>query len=304
MVLDNCVGVTGASGLLGRHVIAFFLKRNFKVIATSRKRPPFSHRNLIWTKLDLNKKINFNIISKIYNNVFCLIHIGAYVPHSGKKINSKYVKNTNIDSSLVLAKWSNFKNKHFIYASGASLYKEKFKKNIEDSKLLNSSDNIYINSKILSEKKIISLKKKGLKVTILRISSIFGWGINSEKLISKTVQKAKRGKTIFIFNLNQTKINLIHAKDVAEGIYKVVSKVKYGIYNLGHNKCVNFFNLTETIIKLLKTKSKIILKVDEKFSKSLNPLDVNILKARKNLKWQPRLSLKDGIKLMLKKKCY
>mgnify|MGYP001339691621 FL=1 len=170
--------------------------------------------------------------------------------------------------------------------------------------MLNSSDNIYINSKILSEKKIISLKKKGLKVTILRISSIFGWGINSEKLISKTVQKAKRGKTIFIFNLNQTKINLIHAKDVAEGIYKVVSKVKYGIYNLGHNKCVNFFNLTETIIKLLKTKSKIILKVDEKFSKSLNPLDVNILKARKNLKWQPRLSLKDGIKLMLKKKCY
>ena len=114
MVLNNCVGVTGASGLLGRHVIIFFIKRNFKVIATSRKKPPFSHRNLIWKKLDLNKKINFNIISKIYNNVFCLIHIGAYVPYSGKKINYKNAKNTNIDSSLVLAKWSNFKNKHFL----------------------------------------------------------------------------------------------------------------------------------------------------------------------------------------------
>jgi len=304
MVLNNCIGVTGASGLLGRHVIAFFLKKNFKVIATSRKRPALYHKNLIWRKLDLNEKINFNIVNKIYSNAFCLIHIGACVPYSGKKIIYKYVKSTNIDSSLVLAKWSNYENKHFIYTSGAALYKDKFKKNSESSKLLKFSENIYINSKIVSEKKIFNLKKKGLKLTVLRISSLYGWGLNSKKLISKIIQKAKKEKSIFIFNLNQTIVNLIHAKDVAEGIYTIANRLKYGIYNLGSNKCTNLFQLAKIIVKLLKSKSKIVLKEDKKFKKALNPLNVNIMKAKKNLKWKPKLSLEEGIKLTVKEKCY
>ena len=289
MVLNNCIGVTGASGLLGRHVIAFFLKKNFKVIATSRKRPALYHKNLIWRKLDLNEKINFNIVNKIYSNAFCLIHIGACVPYSGKKIIYKYVKSTNIDSSLVLAKWSNY---------------DKFKKNSESSKLLKFSENIYINSKIVSEKKIFNLKKKGLKLTVLRISSLYGWGLNSKKLISKIIQKAKKEKSIFIFNLNQTIVNLIHAKDVAEGIYTIANRLKYGIYNLGSNKCTNLFQLAKIIVKLLKSKSKIVLKEDKKFKKALNPLNVNIMKAKKNLKWKPKLSLEEGIKLTVKEKCY
>lgn len=303
MVLNNCIGVTGASGLLGRHVIAFFLEKNFKVIATSRKKPPLSHRNLIWKKLDLNKKINFNIISKIYKNVFCLIHIAAYVPLPGKKIIYKYASNTNIKSSIVLAKWSNFKKKHFVYASGAALYKDKIRKNSESSKLLRFSKNIYINSKIVSEKKILNLKRKGLKLTILRISSLYGWGISSKKIIGKIIQRVKRGKSIFIFNFDQSKINLIHAQDVARGIYNIVNKSKYGIYNLGQNKCTNFLELTRVIAKLFKSKSKIILK-EKKFEKNLNPLNVNIAKAKKNLKWRPKISLKNGIKLMVKERCY
>ena len=150
----------------------------------------------------------------------------------------------------------------------------------------------------------LSLKKKGLKLTVLRISSLYGWGLNSKKLIAKIIRKAKKGKSIFIFNLNQTIVNLIHAKDVSEGIYTIVNRLKYGIYNLGSNKCTNLLHLTETIVKLLKSKSKIVLREDKKFKKVLNPLNVNIMKAKKNLKWVPKLSLKDGIKLTVKEKCY
>jgi len=41
------IGLTGASGLLGKHVIFLLIKKNYKVIATSKKRPLIKHKNLI-----------------------------------------------------------------------------------------------------------------------------------------------------------------------------------------------------------------------------------------------------------------
>ena len=51
MVLDKeTIGVTGGSGLLGQHVIYFFLKKNFKIIALSRKNPKLNIKILIGFK--------------------------------------------------------------------------------------------------------------------------------------------------------------------------------------------------------------------------------------------------------------
>ena len=57
MVLTNKVGITGSSGLLGKHVINFFLKKGCKIISTSRKKNQiFSIKISFGKKLDLGKK--------------------------------------------------------------------------------------------------------------------------------------------------------------------------------------------------------------------------------------------------------
>ena len=85
MVLTNKVGITGSSGLLGKHVINFFLKKGCKIISTSRKKPNIFHKNFFWKKLDLGKRINEEKLEKIFKNINCLIHVRLMFQKSMKK---------------------------------------------------------------------------------------------------------------------------------------------------------------------------------------------------------------------------
>lgn len=303
MVLKNRVGITGSSGLLGKHVIKFFLKKNCKVIASSRQKPDIKHKNLVWKRIDLNKNLNDKKMEFFFKDISCLIHIGAYVPKISIKKKKMYINKVNIVSSLSLAAWSNKKKLHFIYISGAAIYK-KWIKNSEYSDVLKNSKNNYLFSKIKSEKKILDIFKNNRnKLTILRPSSIFGAGQDKSKLIPTYVKYLKQNKKITIYNFKKTKINLVHAKDVASAVYLSFKNQSFGIYNLGSKKCVNFLIISQLLKKILKSKSKIILKKSDLFKK-INPLNVNIEKIKKKLNWQPKINLKEGLEMTIKEKCF
>ena len=296
------IGLTGASGLLGKHVIFLLLKKNYKVIATSKKKPSINHKNLIWKKMDLSKNLENSTLKKIYEKVICLIHIGAFVPHAGEKVGLKQINQINVISSLKLASWSKKNNKHFIFISGAVLYKNQNSKNKEISPIIKNSENSYINSKILAERKLSFLNKNKFKLTVLRVSSLYGFGIKKKKLISNLIRKISTDKNISIYNNNKTEVNFIHAKDVSEAILNCIKYKKFGIFNIGGNKTLDFFEIANIIKKEKYSKSKIFLK-KSKSSKTLNRLDVNIKKSKKILNWKPKIEFKKGLKMMIKKQC-
>ena len=199
MVLGSKVGITGSSGLLGGHVASYFLRKKYKVFASSKNRPKIKHKNFFWKKLDLSKKILHEKLDQAYKDINCLIHIGAYVPKSQNKVKKNILNKINVDASLSLAKWSKKNNIHFIYISGSIIYKLD-RKNSEDALILKNSENIYINSKIKCEKKIIRLFKKNKKgLTILRPSSIYGTGMYKGKLIPKLINLIKKKKKYSYF---------------------------------------------------------------------------------------------------------
>ncbi len=296
------IGLTGASGLLGKHVIFLLLKKNYKVIATSKKRPLIKHKNLIWKRMDLSKKLDNSKLKKIYENVICLIHIGAFVPAPGQKKKLQQINQINVISSLKLASWSKENNKHFIFISGSILYKKQNFKNKENSPILKKSENLYVNSKILSERKLSYLNKNEFKITVLRISSLYGFGINKKKIIPNLIRKISLGKNITIYNNNETEVNFIHAKDASEAILKCIEYKKFGIFNIGGKKTLNFFKIANMIKKEKHSKSKIFLKKD-KFNRTLNKLDVNIKKSKKILNWHPKIEFKKGLQMVINKQC-
>tara|TARA_Y100001970_G_C14103937_1_gene787024 strand:+ start:42 stop:959 length:918 start_codon:yes stop_codon:yes gene_type:complete len=304
MVLDKeIIGVTGGSGLLGRHVIYFFLKKNYKILTLSRKNPRIKHKNLDWIKIDLSNKLSYQKLDKIFKKLKCLIHIAAFVPDGKNSRKKRDINKINIHSSVNLAKWSKINNKHFIYISGAVIYSNQNKKNSEKSKLKNKSNNSYINSKILSEKAIFKLKDKNFKLTILRPTSIYGYGMKPNKIVSLLIDKIKKNQDVQIFNYLNTRVNFIHAADIATGIFKSFNYKSYGIFNLGQKNCVHFYDIASVVKKLINSRSKILLKRDKKFSKILNPMNVKITLARKRLSWRPKISLKKGLKMQMNRKC-
>lgn len=299
MVLGPKVGITGSSGLLGGHVASYFLRKKYKVLASSKKRPKIKHKNFFWKKLDLSKKILHEKLDRAYKDINCLIHIGAYVPKSQSTVKKNILNKINVDASLSLAKWSKKNNIHFIYISGSIIYKLE-KKNSEDDLILKNSENIYINSKIQCEKKIIRLFKKNKKcLTILRPSSIYGTGMDKSKLIPKLINLIKKNKNIVIFNNQKTNVNFIHAKDVASAVFLSFKMKKTGIFNIGSVSCNDFFSLAKILVKILKSKSKISLKI-KKNVKLLKSLDVKINKAKATLRWSPSVTMSKGLKMTVR----
>ena len=99
MVLDKeTIGVTGGSGLLGRHVIYFFLKKNFKIIALSRKNPKIKHKNLDWIQIDLSNKLSYQKLDDIFKKLKCLIHIAAFVPDDSS-VEATSIANSSFDAN-------------------------------------------------------------------------------------------------------------------------------------------------------------------------------------------------------------
>ena len=302
MVLTPKIGITGSSGMLGKHVVNYLLKKKYQIIGTSRTNPNIINKNFLFKKLDLNEKKFHNKFKILFKNVVCLIHIGAYVPNSNfKKIKFNYVNKVNTERTIQLAKWSKKNNIHFIFVSGSAIY-EKDKRNDEKSKILNYSKNLYLNSKIISEKRIHKLwANRKFNCTIFRPSSIYGAGIGKSKIISKYLKLLKNNKKLKIYDYKKTAVNFIHAKDVAHAIYLCLILKKKGIFNLGSKSCIDFYKLTKTLKKITKSKSKISL-IKSKNPKKLKSLDVNIYKSIKVLNWWPKINLEKGLKMIVDKK--
>ena len=302
MVLTSKIGITGSSGMLGKHVVNYLLSKQYQIVGTSRTNPKIVKENFSWKKLDLSEKKFQPKFNQYFKNINCLIHIGAYVPRRNeKKIKSNYINKVNTEATIQLAKWSKKNNVHFIFISGSAIYSKDIKNN-EKSKILSFLKNFYLNSKIISEKRIrkLSLNQK-FKYTILRPSSIYGTGMDKNKIIPKYLKLLKYNRRLTIYDYEKTLVNFIHAKDIAHAIYLCLNLKKKGIFNLGSKSCRDFYYLIKNFKKITKSKSKIHLK-KSKIPKKIKTLDVNINKSMRELNWSPKISLKKGLKMIVDKK--
>ena len=291
MVL-NKVSLTGASSMLGLHLINKLIKNNYKILALSRTRPKIKHKNLIYKKFDIKKKYTQEKFESFFNNSSIIIHAGCtsnYKKEKNKK--NAFLANLNVTRKIGLLANSN--EKKLIFISGAIIYKNQKNKNNENSIQKRNTKDYYVKSKIISEKLLLKLKKRGLNLLILRPSSIYGFGQKKNKIITKLVSRAKKKKILELYDLDSS-INLIHAADVANFIIKSIkSKKAKGIFNLG-NKLVNYRYIANELKKIFKC--KIISKKTKLINrKNTQTLDVSSKKSNLILNWRAKINLNRGL---------
>lgn len=299
------IGITGCSGMLGRHLINFFLKKkNFNLVCVSRRKVKIKNKRFKWKKLNLSLIKNENKFKKLFKNVSVIIHAGSAVPSKNIKLVKNDYLNTNIRSSKKLISFAKKNNIHLIFISGAIIYGNTLKKVKENIKINNSKVLNYENSKRIIDLHLLSMiNKYKCKFTILRPSSIYGKGLKDDKIIIQLINKIKSGKKIMLKSPFE-KINFIHANDVANATFISLIKKKYGVFNIGSKKSYsikdiakicNNFATKKVIIKVNKSRNKLMFKT--RFNISIN-------RAIKNLGWKPKISMIQGIRLIFKNKYY
>tara|TARA_B100000963_G_scaffold271596_1_gene239761 strand:- start:2995 stop:3615 length:621 start_codon:yes stop_codon:yes gene_type:complete len=164
----------------------------------------------------------------------------------------------------------------------------------------------YAASKAASDHLVSSyIRTYNLPAIITNCSNNYGPRQHPEKFIPKIIYNILNNKPIPIYGKGKNSREWLYVKDHCEALFKIFQKGKVGqFYNIGSNKNVINKDLCKEIIKLTKEFINVGKKVKINFVKDRPGHDVryalNSNKIKKEIKWSPKTSFKDGLKLTIK----
>ncbi len=295
MVLNN-LALTGSSGMLGSHIRECIENNdNVTLIPISRT----SSKNILksWDQTEWKSNEYFD---DIFEDTKVIIHAGAMVDSRGNA-DTKKIYDANVRSCLNIGNWAIERDVAIIYISGAIVYEDTFKlKQKESSKKgWHGYGGFYGFSKLLAEDIFLRLADKGLKLSILRPTSIYGKGMPKDSIISSFLSKASNGEIIKIKEPVDEKVDLIHASDVANAVELIIKQEEWGIFNLSSGNPVSIQEIAESCISLNAGESEIkICGKSNQNSSNLIRYSLDNTYAEKTLNWSPKIDLLSGLKLM------
>ena len=296
--------ITGGAGFLGSHVADYLIKKGHKVYIID----DFStgHKNNIKHQL---KNKNFNLIKNdilnLSTNLACLKNcdyvfhfagLGDIVPSISHP--EKYFK-VNVHGTLKILEILRYnkKLKKFVYAASSSCY------GIPKKTPTNELDPIkpmypYAFSKYIGEQLIDHYSKVyKLNYISLRLFNVYGTRSRTNSAYGAALgvflkQKLENKPFTIVGDGNQ-KRDFIFIKDVCEAFAKsLFSNLQNETFNLGYGKPES----VNKMIKIIGGKKVFIPKRPGEPSIT----HANIKKIKLILKWKPKVSLEDGLNIVLK----
>jgi nucleoside-diphosphate-sugar epimerase len=242
------IGITGATGFVGSHLIRHFAAKGHQVIAYGRNENPPQLLNKYAHYISWNLD-NYVIPQKFKGDVF--IHAAGFVDFWGSY---KDMYKTNVEgtvNALEVAKNA----KHFIYISTASVYDsftDKYKVAEEiDYPIIHANN--YAKTKTEAEKVIIQHQNKFEKVTIVRPHAIYGPG--DRTLIPRILSSLTYNKAIVIGS-GKNMISITHVGNICYGLSLIINSKIHGlkIYNLTDSEALSINDIYNCLFDIFNMK--------------------------------------------------
>jgi UDP-glucose 4-epimerase len=291
MVLTT-VAVTGASGMLGRHIVFRLQEVGFDVVCFSSK----TNNLNTWKYWDLNHWKSIEEFDKLLSCIDVVVHAGAIVPNTSDAHSKSELFDVNIVATLNISQWCRKRKVPLIFISGAIVYIDPYKKDIKENSLrgLNDLGDIYGLSKLLAENILFKEENAGLTLSIIRPSSIYGYGINADKLVCSFLDTASKGCKIKICEPTSDSIDFIHAKDVSSVIEKIITKKAWGTFNVSSGISVSIKELAEQCV-LATGHGSIVITSEKEYRIPHARFNINSDRAKKVLGWSPQVNISQGL---------
>lgn len=134
-------------------------------------------------------------------------------------------------------------------------------------------------------------------IRIIRIFNTYGprMLINDGRVVSNFVVQALRGEDITVYGDGQQTRSFCYVDDLVRGIIAMMDCEGFnGPVNLGNPGEFTMIELAELVIELTGSKSKIVHKPLPKDDPTRRKPNIEL--AKEKLGWEPRVSLRDGLK--------
>jgi nucleoside-diphosphate-sugar epimerase len=249
--------VTGAAGLVGRHVTDLLRSRGVQVVAHARRAGP----GIDWAA-DLADPQTF--LDPMRFDVAAVVHCAAAIPARSDRFDrDNTMASATLASSLSTAK----SLKRIVHLSSVAVYQRPAVGRWvigEDAATIDGDgrDGSYAASKRAAERSLdaVGRDKPGVAITHLRASSIYGPGMVRTTLLPVLVARALRNEPLLLHGPRPYLQNFLHVADVVELAVALVQDDDRGpgIVNAFSDDTYELAALAELIRTKLGSSSQII----------------------------------------------
>jgi UDP-glucose 4-epimerase len=294
--------VTGGAGFIGSNLVDRLVEEGHKVIVidnfVSGKKDNLSHHSkknvkIIKSDISNNKKLYKHF--KGVNYVFHLAGLAEIVPSIENP--RKYFINNTLGTLNILEAAKQVKIKKFIYAASSSCYGTPKKIPTKETDKIDTK-HPYAFTKFLGEEAVIKYANFFRMPNIsCRFFNVYGPRLNRTSqygaVFSNFLTQKKRQKPLTIVGNGRQTRDFIHVDDLTNAfVILAKSNLKNKIYNLGSGKETSINKIASTI-----GGKKIFI---SKRPGDPNRSCANISKIKKDIHWQPKISINEGIRRLFK----
>jgi|TARA_X000001036_G_scaffold80920_1_gene72772 GDP-D-mannose 3', 5'-epimerase len=308
--------VLGAGGFIGSHMVSRLKLEGFYVIGVDVKYPEFSKTEADdFEIIDLTDQAKFENFLKTNNNAVEIYQYAADMGGAGFIFTGENDADIMHNSSLIninllrgVTKYFNIEKVKIFYSSSACIYPEEIQQMTENVSLKETDaypanpDSEYGWEKLFSERLYLSYQKNyKMNTRIARFHNIYGpqgtWKGGREKVpaaVCRKVAEARNGENIEIWGDGEQARSFLYIEDCIEATRRLMESQVNTPINIGSEEMVTINQLVK-IVAENANKKILVNHID-------GPLGVrgrnsNNDLIRKELDWDYKYSLKDGIKI-------
>ncbi len=295
--------VTGAAGFLGSHLTDLLLGKGHRVIGID---------NFVTGRVDnishLSGNQNFRFIHQDVTEFLFLHEKVDYVWHFASPaspidylelpIQTLKVGSLGTHKALGLAKHNRAR---FLLASTSEIYGDPLVHPQTEDYWGNVNTigprGCYDEAKRFAESLTMAYHREHqMETRIVRIFNTYGprMRLNDGRVVPAFISQALTGKPISIFGKGQQTRSFCYCSDLIEGIYRLMMSDTPLPVNIGNPREMTMIQFAGAVTAATASRSKLVFKpLPQDDPKQRQP---DISRARTLLKWEPRVSLEEGLK--------
>ena len=293
--------VTGGTGFIGRRLVEKLssVEAEVWVISRSPTNIPKGWNNLEPRPrlifLDLSDRFAVEQAGLDFDSFAYVIHMAATIPGVGRGMGqSDFVE--NIVMTLNLASQLTSSLRRMLFTSTLDVYGDPLYLPVDEGHPL-TPKTLYAVSKLACEKYLVlALARRNIQLTVLRLSQVYGPGEPVVKAIPKFIHSVASGSPPTIYGTGKSVRDYVYVDDVVEAILLSLSSDQEGIFNIATGTGVAIRDVALLITQLAGNKLTPVFKTVEQAE---TKIVLDIARARKQLRYAPKVPLEEGLRRCL-----
>jgi UDP-glucose 4-epimerase len=240
-------------------------------------------------------------LNAVFSGAQAIVHAGAMV-HTSGPTDEQRMFDTNVRASLNLGHWAMSRNVPVVHVSSASVYADTMSEGLREDALLGWSGlgGFYGLTKLLAEDLFARLRQCGLNCAIVRPSSLYGFGLPADKMISRFSATARDGGVISLIPPVDDRVDLIHAADVSRAIVAILEAEAWDTFNIASGRPASIKDVADACVSATGRGRVVISDGRAPERGPITRFALDSGRAHDRLGWRPQVDIERGVRMMVR----